>query len=332
VNTGKALLLLSVLTIAAILLSGVGFSAPPATGTPPTTPAGTAAASPAGSQQANPLWDAKESVADYAKRAGIKDTQITLVLDANVTMKLTLIPAGKFLMGSPKTADDGNGVELRQELSVLLGGSDSRIGLADEKPQHEVVINRPFYMGVYTVTQAEYDLVMGNSPSAFKGAQNPVEMVSWDDVAGFCKSLSQKARKTVRLPTEAEWEYACRAGSKTPFYYGDDPNCSRLHEYAWYYVNSDSKVHPVGQKKPNSWGLYDMHGNVWQWCSDWYNEKYYASANKVDPQGPDSGSFRVLRGGWWKGGPLDCRSAVRYGVKPVVRRDDLGFRVAVELK
>jgi formylglycine-generating enzyme required for sulfatase activity len=234
--------------------------------------------------------------------------ELILDLGSNVSMKLVLIPAGKFLMGSPD-------------------GEPNRF--PDEGPQHEVTISKPFYMGVYTVTQEQYEQVMGKNPSSFKGPQNPVETVSWDDAVEFCKKLSQKRGRAVSLPTEAQWEYACRAGSKSRFSFGDDDD--KLGDYAWYWKNSDSKTHPVGQKKPNDFGLYDMHGNVWQWCSDWYTESY-ANAGKTDPTGPASGSIRVLRGGSWCHYPLICRSAYRYGLTPDLRGSLIGFRVSVDLK
>ena len=182
-------------------------------------------------------------------------------------MKLALIPSGKFMMGSPK---------------------DEKDRLDNEGPQREVTISKAFYMGVYAVTQEQYERIMGENPSYFKGGQNPVETVSWDDAVEFCKKLSQKSSKAVSLPTEAQWEYACRAGSTTRFSYGDDDD--KLGDYAWYGKNSGSKTHPVGQKKPNAWGLYDMHGNAWQWCSDWYADTY-ANANKTDPTGPAFGEL-----------------------------------------
>jgi formylglycine-generating enzyme required for sulfatase activity len=148
-------------------------------------------------QAAYPLWDHKESVVDYADWEGIKDVSLTLSLGGEVTMKLTLMPPGTFLMGSPEGEKD------RRE---------------DEGPQHEVTITKPFYMGVYPVTQEQYQAVMGKNPSYFKGARNPVETVSWHNAVEFCKKLSRKTGKTVRLPTEAQWEYACRAGSTTRFY------------------------------------------------------------------------------------------------------------------
>ena len=163
------------------------------------------------------------------------------------------------------------------------------------KTQHEVTITKPFYMGKYVVTQEQYEAIMGNNPSHFKGAQNPVEMVSWDDAQAFCQKLSKKSGKTVRLPTEAEWEYACRAGTSTKYYSGDSEE--DLKRVAWYEANSNDTTHPVGQKEPNKFGLYDMHGNVWQWCQDWYGD--YTANEVADPQGPAQGASRVLRGGSW---------------------------------
>jgi formylglycine-generating enzyme required for sulfatase activity len=223
-------------------------------------------------------------------------------------MKLVLIPAGKFLMGSPE---------------------DEKDRLENEGPRHEVTISKAFHIGAYDVTQEQYERIMGTNPSQFKGAQNPVENVSWDDAAEFCKKLSQATGKTVRLPTEAQWEYACRAGSKTRFSYGDDPDYANLGDYAWYNANSESKTHPVGQKKPNAWGLYDVHGNVWQWCSDWYADSY-ANANNTNPEGPGTGSNRVLRGGSWDYTPQRCRSALRYWFAPDFRSTLFGFRVVVD--
>jgi formylglycine-generating enzyme required for sulfatase activity len=227
-------------------------------------------------------------------------------LGGGVTMKCVLIPAGEFVMGSP----------------------DSEHGRGDkEGPRHEVTICKPFYMGVTEVTQAQYEAVMGENPSKFKGATNPVDMVSWNDATEFCKKLSEKTCQTVRLPTEAEWEYACRAGTQTQFSFGDDP--SALGDYDWWFGNSGATTHPVGQKKPNSWGLYDMHGNGWEWCADWYGD--YPKRPVTDPQGPASGSFRVLRGGAWYGNPSSCRSARRFSITPDGRDINCGFRVAVSV-
>ncbi|MCY2930598.1 MAG: formylglycine-generating enzyme family protein [Planctomycetota bacterium] len=173
---------------------------------------------------------------------------------------------------------------------------------------------------------------MGSNPSTFKGAKNPVENVAWEDASAFCKKVSDKAGETVRLPTEAQWEYACRAGTKTRFSYGDDDGYSALGQYAWYAKNSGKSTHPVGQTKPNAWGLYDMHGNVWEWCSDW-GCQMYANAETRDPQGPVSGlPYRVLRGGSWRDDPEDCRSAYRFRDSSNHRTYHYGFRVAVDSK
>jgi len=212
-------------------------------------------------------------------------------------MKLVLIPADRFMMGD------------------------------EEKDQHEVTISKPFYMGVTEVIQAQYEAVMGTNPSIFKGATNPVEMVSWNDAAEFCKKLSEKTRQAVRLPAEAEWEYACRAGTATAFSFGDAD--SALGDYAWNGPNSGRTTHPVAQKKPNAWGLYDMHGNVWEWCADWYGD--YPKVAVTDPQGSASGTERVLRGGAWYNAPVDCRSAYRGYDTPDDRDDRYGFRVVVSV-
>jgi formylglycine-generating enzyme required for sulfatase activity len=185
----------------------------------------------------------------------------------------------------------------------------------------------------FEVTQEQYEQIVGRNPSVFKGAQNPVEQVSWDDAVEFCRKLSRKTGRHVRLPTEAEWEFACRAGSKTRFCYGDDDDYSKLGDYAWYSASLTTKgdsTRPVGQKKPNDWGLYDMHGNVYEWCSDWYADSY-EKANKTDPAGPASGTSRVLRGGSWFDAAYGCRSARRLGYPPVRRNHYFGFRVAVDL-
>ena len=163
----------------------------------------------------------------------------------------------------------------------------------DEKPSRRVRITEGFEMGKYEVTQTEWEAVTGSNPSYFKGADRPVEMVRWNDIQEFLAKLNARNDgRQYRLPTEAEWEYAARAGT-TGKYAGE------LDDMAWYYANSGGETHPVGQKQPNAWGLYDMHGNVWEWCRDWYDKDYYGRSLAVDPQGPSSGSSRVMRGGSW---------------------------------
>ncbi len=197
-------------------------------------------------------------------------------------------------------------------------GSSNSEGYASEKPQHEVTV-AGFYIGKYQITQEQWQQVMENNPSHFKGGKNlPVETVSWNDAKEFCKKLSRMAGREYRLPTEAEWEYACRAGT-TGYYAGD------LDDIEWYDKNSRSKTHPVGQKQPNAYGLHDMHGNVWEWCRDWYGA--YEAGPDRDPVGPPTGEYRVLRGGSWINYGHACRSAVRCGLLPVTRFSHLGFRV-----
>jgi formylglycine-generating enzyme required for sulfatase activity len=218
-------------------------------------------------------------------------------------MKFVWIPPGTFLMGSPS-------------------GEQGRFS---DETQHRVTLTKGFYLGVYAVTQTEWQAVMGTNRSHFKGDKRPVERVSWDHCQEFCRKLSEREGKTYRLPTEAEWEYACRAGTTKAYYFGDDP--AKLPDYAWFDGNSGDETHPVGQKKPNAWGLYDMHGNVWEWCQDWYGG--YPTSDQVDPQGPSEGSDRVYRGGSWRHDPRRCRSADRHRFEPGHRYHNLGCRLAL---
>jgi uncharacterized protein (TIGR02996 family) len=265
------------------------------------------------------------------------------LLTNSVGMQLALIPPGVFLMGSPDSEVE------RQR---------------DEAPQHEVGISRPFYLGVYPVTQGQWQRVMGrwwqrltgSNPSWFcasgggkdevRGLDTrdfPVECVSWEEAVAFCGKLSElpeerRAKRRYRLPTEAEWEYACRGGapSSTPFHFGNSLCSSQ--------ANFDGN-HPYGAvargpflQRPtevgayqvsNGFGLYDLHGNVWEWCADWYGEHYYAGSPRLDPPGPSEGSGRVVRGGSWSHSGQLCRSADRYGHAPGVRYAYIGFRVAL---
>ncbi|MCP4408103.1 MAG: SUMF1/EgtB/PvdO family nonheme iron enzyme, partial [Gammaproteobacteria bacterium] len=199
----------------------------------------------------------------------------------------------------------------------------SNEGDSDEKPVHEVCVDG-FWMGKYEVTQGQWEKIMGDNPSKFKkGDHYPVEQVSWDDVQGFIKRLNAKGQGRFRLPTEAEWEYACRSGGKQEKYCGGN-NVDRV---AWYGKNSGRKTHPVGKKAANGLGLYDMSGNVWEWVSDWYNKNYYRNSPKNNPKGPSSGARRVLRGGGWYRYPTNVRAANRDGGTPGDRYGDLGFRL-----
>jgi formylglycine-generating enzyme required for sulfatase activity len=197
----------------------------------------------------------------------------------------------------------------------------------DERPVHEVTISTPFYLGRFEVTQEQYQQVLGTAPACFIGQNLPVENVSWDDAQEFCKKASERTNLMVRLPTEAEWEYACRAGTTTRFCSGDAD--ADLESVAWYGANSGGTTHAVGQKKPNAWGLYDMHGNVFEWCADSYAN--YSAESVTDPQGPTQGECRVLRGGSWFFNPRLCRSTSRDVLNPVFRGRNIGFRVAMSL-
>jgi len=232
------------------------------------------------------------------------DAEFSLDLGGGVTLEMVLIPAGSFTMG-----DDS--------------------GDSDERPVHRVTITKPFYLGKYEVTQEQWQAVMGNNPSRFRGAKNPVEMVSWNDCQAFIAKLNQKYAGTGRrfsLPSEAQWEYACRAGSTTRYGFGDDETA--LDEYGWFRNNSGGTTHPVGQKKPNGWRLHDMHGNVWEWCEDRYDSGYYKNSPTADPTGPASGSYRVIRGGYWYADARYCGSALRGRSTPACRYNDFGFRLA----
>ena len=241
--------------------------------------------------------------------------EVTFDLSGGVTLNLVLIPAGSFMMGDEK-------------------------GYNNEKPVHKVTITKPFYLGKYPVTQEQWEAVMDNNPSCFKGATNPVERVSWYECQAFLQKLNQKfgvQAGRFQLPTEAQWEYACRAGSTTRYCFGDDDTVSgqerailagktahigpfivetQLGVYAWYNANSGETTYPVGQKKPNGWGLFDMHGNVWEWSADRYDSSYYAASPADDPLGPASGWDYVARGGGWGSIAGNCRSAVRNHARP----------------
>jgi formylglycine-generating enzyme required for sulfatase activity len=283
--------------------------------------------------------------------------ELTLDLGNNVRMKLVLIPAGKFLMGSPETEKDRDKNEV----------------------QHEVTISKPFYMGVTHVTVDQFTAFVTDSgyktdaqksgwswrieikdgkldfkqiegiswlnPSFDQKGDHPVVHVDWNDSKAFCDWLSKKSGKAVALPTEAQWEYACRAGAKTAYSFGE--SASQMTEYAWFSGNSTmirrfgldvgQFNEPVGQKKPNAWGLYDMHGNVSEWCSAWYwSGSGYAATDTIDPTGPASGRLgdqrRILRGGSSRSDPAGCRSAYRDSLIPVFCNNYVGFRVAVEFK
>ena len=261
-------------------------------------------------------------------------------------MKLVLIPPGEFTMGSPKEL-------IEEELKRPDNDQWYKEHLPGEGPQHHVRITRPFYLGVYAVTQGEYEKVMGSNPSKFSATGKskdkvtgqdtkrfPVECVTWDDAVEFCRTLSERpeekaARRWYRLPSEAQWEYACRAGSTGRYGFSSGRNGvpkeyeeHELSDYGWFNSNAGGMPHPVGLKRPNAWGLYDVHGNVWQWCQDWYDKDYYTNTPTNDPAGPPGGSHRVLRGGSWYDPARRCRSALRYLNGPGLRDFNLGVRAS----
>lgn len=253
--------------------------------------------------------------------------------DGAKPLEMTLIPAGTFIMGSPE---------------------DERGRYSEEWLPHAVTLTQEFYLGKHEVTQAQWEAVMGSNPSIDNpaaqsegtlrvGDDYPVDFVSWDECQSFVEQLNSLGQGTFRLPTEAEWEYACRAGTQTRFSFGDalvcsDQGidfCSIMDEYMWWsgnntYSGNMDGMKPVGMKLPNSWGLHDMHGNVREWCSDW--REPYPSSSQVDPQGPTSGRIRVERGGAFRlgGRTRDCRSAKRFGNTPDRGYSNIGFRLVRE--
>ena len=290
--------------------------------------------------------DAKK--AEELQEAWSQYLGVPVEITNSIGMKLVLIPPGEFMMGSP---DALIGEELRTH------GSDDwyRVHLPGETPQHRVRITKPFCLGTYLVTQGEYRRVMGNNPSAFSAAgenrfnvvgqetkQFPVEQVLWDDAVDFCRKLSEMpeekaAGRSYRLPSEAQWEYACRAGSTGRFSFsssrsvrqGEDDESAML-QYGWFEGNAGKRTHAVGGKLPTAWGLYDMHGNLFEWCQDYYDDGYYARSPTDDPVGPATGLLHVLRGGSWQCAAWLCRSAVRHG-QTGHRVSSLGFRASLVL-
>ena len=251
-------------------------------------------------------------------------------------------------MGSPKEL-------IEEELKAHSGEQWYTDRLPGEGPNHRVRITRPFYLGVYVVTQGEYQRVMGANPSDFSvtgkkrdkvAGQDtkrfPVENVLWDDSVEFCRKLSELPEekalgRTYRLPSEAEWEYACRAGNAGRWCFSAQPNPfpvaveqKLLGNYAWI-DSAGGTTHAVGGKRPNAWGLYDICGNVWEWCHDWYDKEYYSRSATDDPTGPTGGSDHVLRGAGWDRTPYECRSTFRGSSWPSCRSIDIGFRVSVVL-
>jgi formylglycine-generating enzyme required for sulfatase activity len=252
----------------------------------------------------SPATYSYEAVGENEQRLQKTSRYFTEDLGGGVQLEMVEIPAGEFLMGSPA----------------------SEAGRFDiEGPQRRVSVPS-FYMGRFEVTQAQWQAVMGNNPSNFKGENRPVEKVSWNDAQEFCKKLSQRTGQTYRLSSEAEWEYACRAGTTTAYYFGDD--AGKLREYAWFGDNSGSQTHSVGSFIANGFGLHDMHGNVWEWCQDPYYEHYRGAPTDGSVREGNSPE-RLLRGGSWNFNGRMCRSAFRVRWYPDVRDNDDGLRLVV---
>ena len=279
-----------------------------------------------GSAVAAALWFAAARSPAPAGDAGSRKEVVN-----SLDMKFALIPKGQFIMGSPRTEKQRG----------------------DDEDEHEVALTQPYYMGIHEVTQAQYERIMGVNPSCFtptgagkakvrgkETTQSPVEMVTWHQAVEFCKKLGaaaaeKKAGHTYRLPTEAEWEYACRAGTKTPLHYGEvvdsySANFNGLSPYGHGrggpFLRTTARV---GDYPANAFGLFDMHGNVMEWCSDWYAADYYQKSPKQDPMGPASGTEKVTRGGAWSNSGKACRSAVRTKMAPDDSHYGLGFRVVL---
>ena len=241
-------------------------------------------------------------------------------------MEFVWCPPGSFMMGSSSNQQASAINALPRDLSPNTGKS-TVAAIHSEGPQHRVILTKGFWMAKTEVTQSQWVQVMGNNPSKFKaaGSNAPVETASWNDCQAFIARLNAtliEQMAELRLPTEAEWEYACRAGTQTAYCFGDD--AAKLGDYAWHSKNSDMTSHPVAEKKPNAWGLYDMHGNVWEWCSDFYGKYPDAVQN---PVGPARGPGRVGRGGGWDDFAEDCRAAYRsYGRPADLKASPLGLR------
>ena len=253
------------------------------------------------------LWNGHETVAEYARRTNLPPT-LTLVIADGVPWEGILVPAGTFVMGSPPG-------EARTDAESLL------------ETRHRVTISRPFYMGKYELTQAQFEAVTGVNPSVTKGSTLPVHNVSWQDAHTYCDKLGAKVGRPVELPTEAEWEYACRAGTTTVYSSGNQ--ISDLDRVGWHAGNSGRRPHPVGELLPNAFGLYDMHGNIREFVRDFFDGKPLIDA--VDPVGPANGdpNNHVVRGGAYSANAAlagNCRSAIR---RPTEVLTITGFRIMV---
>jgi serine/threonine-protein kinase len=309
----------------------------------------TGAAEKAGAWKVYTDWPFDSAEARQRQEETAKHLGVPVEMTNSIGMKLALIPPGEFVMGSPKEL-------IQEELQAHADDKWYTDRLPGEGPKHKVRITKPFYCGVYKVTQEEFQRVMGSNPSWFSATGKgkdmvagqdtkrfPVDSATWNEALEFCRKLSEMpqekaAGRTYLLPSEAQWEYACRAGGTGRFSFSLGGNAISkeqdehgLSDYAWFYGNSGGMTHAVGGKRPSAWGLYDMHGNLWHWCQDWCDKEYYAHSPADNPGGPPAGSLRVIRGGGWNDPAGHCRSAARFDGEPGARGHYLGFRASLVL-
>ncbi|HET7537046.1 MAG TPA: SUMF1/EgtB/PvdO family nonheme iron enzyme, partial [Candidatus Didemnitutus sp.] len=264
----------------------------------------------------------------FVRAKGYQSVEVCGTVTRNSELKLS---AALTKVKMPEAGQRWTISDLGLELLPIAAGSfslGSSKGETDEQPVTQVTFSQPFWLAKTEVTQAQWTALMGKNPSGSKNPDQPVEQVSWSSAMDFCKKLTERERLAGRLPegfsftlpTEAQWEYACRAGTTEPY-------AGALETMGWYSGNSGNKSHPVGEKQANAWGLYDMHGGVWEWCLDWYGP--YKGGSITDPKGATAGTRRVVRGGSWNSQSSRCRSSVRDGWEPRQSGNNLGFRVSL---
>ena len=259
-----------------------------------------------------------------------QNTNLRLQYDPGPTPTPTAIPSSTLIVKLEGMPDDAQSLDLLwvPPGSFTMGSPADDPDRRDDETQHQVTITRGFYLSKYEITQAQWHAVMGSNPSEFSGDDRPVEKVSWTDCQYFIDKLNALNMGTFRLPTEAEWEYAARAGSTSRFYWGDDPQLSTIDDYAWYEINSNNSTNNVGLLTPNAWGFHDILGNVFEWCNDWH--AYYGEEAQTDPLGPETGTNRIRRGGSWLSYAQTCRTTTRGALTPFMRSQYLGLRILKE--
>ncbi|MBT5304775.1 MAG: formylglycine-generating enzyme family protein [Candidatus Scalindua sp.] len=274
------------------------------------------------------------SLTNYLTLAGQNgkyyEEAITLVVDAENKQKEKMRRTAESKQQQIKVASETEDGMIFVKGGCFDMGDIFETGDKDEKPVHTVCVG-DFYLGKTEVTQKQWEGIIGNNPSKFQCGECPVERVSWNNVQDFIKKLNEKTGRNYRLPTEAEWEYAARSGGWKEQWAGTNDK-DKIEEYTWYGFTAEGRTHAVAQKTPNGIGLYDMMGNVWEWCSDWYDKKYYETSPSKDPQGPSDGKNRVLRGGGWRSKDKGLRTTDRNYFVPTSKKfSDIGFRLARDL-